>query len=66
MENEKELKKDALTDKEVEKVVGGLKDYQEVEVKGNHCYWCGDTIYGTAYLYKGHYYHPRHLPTNFM
>ena len=66
MENEKELKKDALTDKETEKVIGGLKDYQEVVVKGNHCYWCGDTIYGTAYLYKGHYYHPRHLPTNFM
>lgn len=64
MENEKELKKDALTDKEAEKVVGGLKEYGEVVVKGERCPYCGGTIDGTAYVYQGRFYHPNHLVIN--
>ena len=61
MENEKELKKDALTDKQTEKVVGGIKKYGEVVVNGERSPYCGETINGTAYVYQGRYYHPNHL-----
>ena len=61
MANEKELKKDALNDKQTEKVVGGIKKYGEFVVNGERCPYCGEIINGTAYFYQDRYYHPNHL-----
>lgn len=63
MANEKELKKDELTDKEAEKVVGGEDKVIYLQLAGTFlCKSCGRVIMGAGALYQGKYYHVRHLP----
>jgi len=68
MEENKNLKKNELTDTEAEKVSGGKdENYQTEHSMGDHkCRWCNQFIYGTAFLYQGKYYHRDHLPFNLM